>query len=267
MALDLNAFPAAARTRQIRLGQQFGSQDTLDQANQTILAYATHGVALAPYGFTTLDAQRLADARDLLVTSGVGRQTARGQKKVTGQAYTDALKTAQASRLSARAILAGVEEDLEESPTPGAEDAARLVATTLTQTRAASDKAEKLAQQLDQLAATLQHPSIAPTATPRGGPEAIATLTAAAAALRKADQDDATIRGTPAETQRLDQIDGIIVRLARRARKAALAAAKATGNPALAEAFRLDKLYQSRGPSSADGEDQEAEGEEDAAEG
>jgi hypothetical protein len=96
MPIDLNAVPAATRSKQIRLGQQFGSQDTLDQANQTLHAYAVHGVTLAPYGFTTLDAERLADARDLLLAAGVGRQTARGQKKVTSQAYADAVKAGQA---------------------------------------------------------------------------------------------------------------------------------------------------------------------------
>jgi len=259
MPIDLNAVPAATRSKQIRLGQQFGSQDTLDQANQTLHAYAVHGVALTPYGFTTLDAERLADARDLLLADGVGRQTARGQKKVTSQAYADAVKAGQAARLSARSILTGVEEDIEESAAPGAEDAARLIAAALRTTRAGSDQAEKLAQQLDQLASTLQHAAVAPVAASRGGADAIARLTAASAALRKADQDDATVRGTPAETQRLDQIDGIIVRLARRARHAALAAARATGDAALVEAFKLDKLYQSRAPSSAAGEDLDPE--------
>lgn len=260
MLLDLNAFPAPVRAQQIQIGQQFGSKDTLDQANQTLKAYAVGGEALAGFGFTVADAERLAAARALLIDAGVGRETARGQKKVTSRTYTEALTAAQAARLSARVILAGAEADLEESATSGDEEAARIVGTVLRQTRVAGDRAESLAQQLDQIASALQHKAVEGIAKPRGGAEAVARLTATAAALRKADQDDAGIRGTHAETQRLHQIDGIIVRLVRRARKAALAVARATANPALAEEFRLEKLYQSRGSSYADSADSEAQG-------
>jgi hypothetical protein len=83
VALDLEAFPAAVRATQIRLGEQFGSQDTLDQANQTLTGYAAYGAALAGAGFVAPDAERLTEARDLLMDAGVGRETARGQKKVT----------------------------------------------------------------------------------------------------------------------------------------------------------------------------------------
>ena len=236
--LDLNAFPPAARAKQIRLGEQFGSRDTLAQANQTLTAYTAHGAALKG-GFIAADAQRLTDARDLLVDAGVGRDAARGEKKVTSQAYTDAVTSGQAVRLTTRSILTALRDDLEESAEAGASESLRMIG------------------------ATLKHPAVAPAAATREGPAAEIALNAAAAALRKADQDDAGVRGTPAETQRLDQIDGIIVRLVRRARKESLAVARATGNPSLAEAFKLDKLYQSRAPSGReeDGEEEAPEGE------
>ncbi len=44
----------------------------------------------------------------------------------------------------------------------------------------------------------------------------------------------------------MDEIDGLSVRPSGRARKAAVAAGRALGNPALAHAFRLDQLYRSR---------------------
>ena len=261
MPLDLNAFPPVVRAKQIRLGEQFGSRDTLAQANQTITAYLAYGASLKG-GFIGGDNQRLTDARDLLVEAGVGREAARGDKKVTSRAYTDAVKSAQAARLTARSILTGLHDDFDESADPAAPDTSRVIGTALKQTAIASDEAEPLAKQLDALANTLKLPSVAPTAAGREGPAAVLELTAAAAALRKADQDDAGVRGTPAETQRLDQIDGIIVRLVRRARKEALAVSRATGNPALAEAFKLDKLYQSRAPSSREDDGEEEEGEE-----
>ena len=54
--------------------------------------------------------------------------------------------------------------------------------------------------------------------------------------------------GTPAETEQLDLLDGIIVALVRGARKAARAAAKRLGTPALTADFELTKLY---GPKTA----------------
>lgn len=257
MAIDLNSYPAKVKAEQIKLGQQFGSEDTLAQAQQTLDSYTKHGAALAPT-FTAADALNLADARDLLITAGVGREAARGQKKVTSTAYVNAVKGGQAERLDGRALLEGVHEDLDSA---GNEAAANIVAATLKQTKVGSDEAEALAKQLDTLRATLENPAVAPAAVGRGGPAAVTALTTAAAKLRAADQADAGVQGTPAETQRLDQIDGIIVRLVRRARKAAIAAGRKKGDEALADAFKLDKLYQSRAPASSRGEeDGEGEG-------
>jgi hypothetical protein len=97
-------------------------------------------------------------------------------------------------------------------------------------------------------------------ANERGAITAIAALVPAGSGLRSADQSRAAGRGTPAEKQRLDQIDGIIVRLSRRARRAAVVAARELGNPALAHAVRLDRLYRTRGSAaSGTGDDGELE--------
>jgi len=264
MAIDLNAFPAALRLKQIKLGEQFGSKDTLDQANQTLAALARHAAALAGQGFIDAGTEGLTDARDLLVDAGVGREAAKGQKKITSQGYVDALSAGQAVRMKARSILGNVQDDLEESVAPEAPDAARAVAIALKQTIVARDDAEGLAKQLDRLAETLALAAVSPVAQARGGAAALDALDNAAKSLRKADQDDAGVRGTPAETQRLDQIDGIIVHLTRRARKAALAAAKELGTPALAAEFKLDKLYRSRNAGSPqDTEEHDGEADDD----
>jgi hypothetical protein len=97
----------------------------------------------------------------------------------------------------------------------------------------------------------------------RGGEDAITILDLVTRGRRAADQSHTAGRGTPAETQRLDQIDGIIVRLSRRARKTAVAAARALGNPALAHAFRLDQLYRTRASAPPDEEPDETGGEDD----
>lgn len=260
MALNLDAYPPKVKAQQIKLGQQFGSQDTLAQAQQTLDSYAKHGAALGPR-FAAADALRLADARDLLITAGVGREVVRGQKKVTSKAYVDAVKDGQAERLDARALVEALKDDLEEA---GNEAAAAIISAALKQTQVASDEAEALAKQLDVLKGALENTEVATAAAGRGGPAAVTELTTAATKLRAADQADAGVQGTPAETQKLDQIDGIIVRLVRRARRAAIAAGRKKGDEALADAFKLDKLYQSRAPASSRGEeDGEDEGDAD----
>jgi hypothetical protein len=267
MEIDLEKLPNARKLKLIRLGEQFGSQDTLDQANQTLGAYKIHGPLLKTSGFGAKHAAELEGARDGLVAAGVGREAAKGKKKVTGEAYVAAYSQAATARINARAVLAGVKEDLEASDAAEAAEAERIVASALRQTRAAAKKAEPLAQQLALLVPALKDAVVAKEAADQGGPEALADLEASIAALRKADQEDVGVRGTPVETEKLDLLDGIIVQQVRRARRAALAASKRLGNPALVEAFKLDKLYRSKGgaPAGEEGteeDDEEAKGNE-----
>ena len=94
--------------------------------------------------------------------------------------------------------------------------------------------------------ATLGLDGVKAEASKRGADQAIIDLKAGAEALRSADVEGAVPAGTPAETQLLDHLDGIIVGLVRRARKAGRSAADRLGDPAIATAFELSKLY---GPS------------------
>ncbi len=196
MPLDLEAVAPAARARQIKLGQRFGSQDTLNQANQTLAAYEEYGSALAPYGFVNKDAQQFHDARDLLVGAGVGREVARGKNKVTSQALSDAMTQGQNIRLRARSILENAQAELEET---GMADAARTVATALQQTAVASETAEGVAAQLELLAHTLTADDIRSVAEERGGKDAVTALEQATRGLLAADQGHTAGRGTPAE--------------------------------------------------------------------
>jgi hypothetical protein len=257
MTIDLEKIPKTRRLKLIQVGEQFGSQDTLDQANQTLDAYEKYAPLLKISGFGAKHAAELTDARDGLVTAGVGREAAKGKKKITGEAYVAAYSQATTARLHARAVLAGVKEDLEASEEAEAAEAARIASAALRQTRAAAKKAEPLVQQLALLVGGLKNETVAKEAADQGGPEALTALEASIAALRKADQEDVGVRGTPVETEKLDLLDGIIVQQVRRARRAALAASKRLGNPALVEAFKLDKLYRSKGgaPGGDEGTD------------
>ena len=251
MALDLDAFPAKVRLKQINLGRGFGSEDTLAQANQTLLAHGKYAAAVAADGFVAADATRLAEARDGLIAAGVGREAAKGEKKTTSKAYVAAMNAAQTVRLSARSILEGARDDLEEA---GDEATADGVTTLLDATKASPDLAEPMAVQVDLLRGKLEEATVKAKSDARGGVGAAGKLVAAAAALRKADGEDTGGVGTPAETQRLDQLDGIIIGLVRKARRAGVAAGKRLGDPALAGGFRLDKLYARRGGKAGEGD-------------
>ena len=264
MALDLDAFPAKVRLKQINLGRGFGSEDTLAQANQTLLAHGKYAAAVAADGFVAADATRLAEARDGLIDAGVGREAARGDKKTTGKTYVAAMNAGQTARLSARSILEAARDDLEEA---GDEATADKVTTLLATTKASPDLAEPMAAQLDLLRAKLEDAAVKAKSDGRGGVEAAAKLLAAAAALRTADGNSTGGPGTPAETQKLDQLDGIIIGLVRKARKAGIAAGKRLGDPALAAAFKLDKLYAGRGGKGDEGDGEEDGEGEDGGEG
>jgi len=263
MTIDLDKIPKTRRLQLIELGRQFGSRDTLDQANQTLAAYETHAAALKSSGFGDKQAKELAEARNGLLDAGVGREAAKGKKKVTGEAYVLAFQLATGARLYARTVLTAVKEDLEARD-DGA-SAAQVVSAALRQTRVAPKQAEPLVQQLALLGDALADETIAAEAAEQGGPEAAADVTTAISALRKADQEDVGGRGTPMETEKLDLLDGIIVQQVRRARRAAAMAAKRAGNPALVKEFKLDLLYRSSGAGAPAGaEDVEADDESDA---
>src|SRR5829696_7075800 len=108
-----------------QVGRQYGSGDTLEQANQTLSALLKYASQVAAEGFIAEDGARLREARDMLVAAGVGRETARGGKKVTNQAYADALAEGKKKRVRGRTVLENTMSVLAESSEPSAADAVR----------------------------------------------------------------------------------------------------------------------------------------------
>jgi hypothetical protein len=141
MSFDPATLPPAVKAALIKIGEGFGSTDTLDQANQTLGALGTHGALVAQHGFSAADGQRLTDVRDLLIAGGVGRTEAVGAKKTASAGYVKALSGAETARITARAVAEGAQADLEEG---GDEVTAAKVGTTLRQTAAVPDAPEKL---------------------------------------------------------------------------------------------------------------------------
>ncbi len=246
MPIDLTTLSPRALAHYVQLGQQFSSADTLAQANQTLKGLATYGAELVKHGFALTDGARLKAARDALIAAGVGRADAHGARKVTNQAYLKALREGKAQRENARAILENTARALEDSGAPEAEAGIGVIQSALSQAKSAGVDASKLADQLDLLRNALDEAAVAAEAVVRGGPEAVKGLTWAAERLRAAHAERSGVRGTPAETEHLDLLDGIIVTLVRGARKAARAAARRLGQPALLVDFELSKIYSRR---------------------
>ncbi|HVK68629.1 MAG TPA: hypothetical protein VM694_29420 [Polyangium sp.] len=243
MAFDLKSLSPEARAAFIKDGERFGSEDTLDQANQTLNAYQAHGSKLLAFGFAPEDAAELQDARDLLIEAGVGREAKRTNKRIDAVAHTKAMRDGQGIRLRARSVLAGAKRALflaAHAP------AVQKIDVLLGRDSVAAEDAEGLAKQLDALQNVLKVPAIEDVAKSRGGPQAALDLGALAQALRDATKAKAEPRGTPVETETLDLLDGLIVSLARTAREAADVAARELGEPAIATAFELSGLYKRR---------------------
>jgi hypothetical protein len=243
MGINVTGLSTAAREELLAVGRQYGSQDTLAQAKQTLNALKKYGEILVSHGFSVADGTSLAQAREQLEQAGVGREGMRSGRKETNLAFLTALGVAKGKRSQARSILKAAADVLRSA---GSEAAAERATATLQQTRSVGDRAEPLAAQLAQLRSALIDSEIAKAAEDRGGPAASAGLESAAAALRAASQNRAKVAGTPAATQEMDLLDGFIVQLARRARHAARSAAREKGDPALAVEFELTRLYRPR---------------------
>ncbi|EYF02686.1 hypothetical protein [Chondromyces apiculatus] len=253
--IDLVTISAIAREQYISIGKRYSSITVLNLASRHLKALLTHGPDLALHGFGAPDATRLVDAHETLLQESVNRTGARGGNAATVNAHELALRRARRERLRARAILDSVTRTLRYEGTDSGIAAALQVEGGLRATKNAGHEGEKLAEQLDVLLNGLTAPPVVTATADRGGPEAVADLTAALTTLR-ASNLATTGSSTRLETERMDLLDGLIITLARSARKAAVAASKRLGTPALADKFSLDALY---APASAETDSEEPE--------
>lgn len=252
MPLQLDEMSARARGNYTKTGRGFGSTLTLTQADDTLSALDGLGpereAKLAEFGYAPTDKQDLIDARAALLESGVLRDAAEAEAEAATKAYEAALKRGKQARRQAQAVLIGSRNGLEEQ---GVEAAVQAIDVALGGGSSSGADADKLIGQLQGLRIPLAREDVAAVAAARGGPAAIAAIDASIAELRAIEQVRPTKHGTPAETERLNLIDGIIVERARSIRRAARAMALALGQPAIAEPFELKGLYGRR--SSSDG--------------
>jgi hypothetical protein len=251
MPFDPKTLSPISRASYIKLGKQYGSSDTSAQADFTLLALKAHGPKLT--AFSVDDGARLKEVRALLSDAINARSSAQGTSKVTNKAYLDALVAGKIAWLTGRTTLQNSRSDLLESNEPESAEALRALDAVLAQTHTAEKDAEKLANQLGTILWILDHtekipnsPLVAKVTIARGGAEAVVVLTRQIALLRDIAKQVAA-PGTPTETEEMDLLDGIIVTLARKARKAAREADKKLGTKSLGKEFALKHLYRSTG--------------------
>lgn len=237
MALDLSLITKADKDAYIREGVKWPSSWTLAQAYKTLNALEKHGTTLAAYGFHADDWSDLRDAVGFLEQAGVTRDGARTDKKADRIGLQNAERDAKSSRKQARTVMAtavgrmkrrGIVGPLRES----AESA-------LAKTKRADD-GETVGAHLATLAGELGRSEmttfVGALATEKAG-----AATAAGSTLRDKSAATKVPRGTPEESAQIDLLDGIVLELVR----GAAAAAKATGDKGISEAFTLTELYPS----------------------
>ncbi len=251
MPLDLSSFSPSARTSYITLGRQFSSTETLNQANQTLRGLTAHGAELVQHGFGPDDAQQLQESRDAIRAAGDGRVEARNDKKVTSASFIAAMKDGKLARETGRSVLAGTRRALHNQSDAAAQAAVKAIDAALGATKLAEEEAEKLAGQLNTLRGVLVDTTVAAAAANRGGPQAVTDLQAKSTALGVVAAAHTGAPGTPVATEEMDLLDGLIVTLARQARKAAIGASKRLGKPALVADFELTQLYPARSGATA----------------
>lgn len=238
MTSPLEQIPAEIRARYATVGLQFGSGDTLAQAEDTLTAYDKFGVFLADHGFIASDVERLMEARRVLRQAGVGLDKTVTARKQTSLKYVQAMRQGKTARQRARSILHIVMQRLACSGDSVQVEASRAVSSTLEQTQSSRGDPVCLAAQLDQLRAVLTMARVDREVADRGGPSAVSVLAESAACLRAAAKN--RVPGDAEDP--IDFIDGVIVELVRDARRAARSASRTLGRPEIAAAFELVRL-------------------------
>ncbi|MFO0748091.1 MAG: hypothetical protein U1F43_20905 [Myxococcota bacterium] len=241
----LDKIPATERKALIADGRRFGSESTQAQARKTINAHATFAAQVEARGFPAKKLEELKWCDAALTTAGVGREATRIGAKTTNVAVLDAMQLGKGLRFDLVAILSGAADDLARTEDGSGAALAKEIEVTLAHTGNAGVNPLIVADQLDLLTA-LANKDAVKAVLDAGSAATVTEAQAASAKIRQLEAATVGPSGTPAETQRLDLIDGLIIRLARQARKAARAAAHRLGDPAIAKAYQLTELYGER---------------------
>lgn len=248
--IDISKFPASYRTRLIRLGSRYGSDDVLAQGRYIADRYKKPGgSALAAYGYCPADVATLEWAcKELSDAKGARRKRRTNQRTARVDVATSEAE-ARLSRRIARTVLGKVMTRLLQD---GNTDAASKVEIVMAET-SRSPGAEDLSHQLGQIDGAFCDPAVKSVAD-ESCSHAHERVKEALLQYGDAHTHRPRRTGTPAATERMDLLDGLIIENVRLAQRAAADAAIDLGKPHLAEAFRLYELEGRPRPASASSE-------------
>jgi hypothetical protein len=238
MPVDIEAMAPEAIAEYYELGQRYPTANVLAQADMVIAGLDLYAAALAEHGFGADDRADVIEAREDLRAQETGTAEISSERKAIHQTSDDVIASARQRRRAAITILKNVQRLLRQR---GARAALATVASALSETRVITDDSQ-LPKHLTVLLGALVDPAVTAVVATRGGLTTAADLTVLKDSVRVALEQRTSHPPSTAAAQRRDILDGILVTLARNARAAARMAARALGQPAIADAFELVHL-------------------------
>jgi hypothetical protein len=253
MPFDFASLTPRERDRYREIGEQYTTLDVLAQASKTLSAYELYGHLLADLGFGPDDGAELFQRREFLRESDAGHIQAVDDRRLLGKTYQATKREAKDERTSARTLISMIIAPLSKS-NPELAQRAELVHEQTSNVR--GDK--QLVDQLKTFHDLLSAPALASIIANRGGPRILAALETSHSGLIAAMQERASTPEVSSSSEHRDILDGAVVVLCRAARDASRVAARRHGQPAIAEAFKLDLLRRRsrrNAPAAPDTED------------
>jgi hypothetical protein len=247
MPVDVSALSPESREHYLQLGRRETSHNTLAQANKTIGAFAHWGAQVTEDGYGPEDDAHLSDTRDTLLDRFTDGSNARGATKVATVDLVMARRDARGDRRSARSLLSSCVPPLRDR---GNVQDARRVQSLLEQTSSVEHDTA-LIDQLTRMHDIISEPVLVPLMAGRGGPGLIVRIQRSRENLVAALRERAGHTGGTALANERDILDGIIITLTRNAARAARAASRRLGLPAIAQDFKL-VYFRSGGASATD---------------
>ncbi len=239
MTFDPASIGPEAQGYYTHIGEEFGSEDVLSQLDLSILGADKYAPKLSFYGWPASQTQKMKDVRELLAAALVARGAAKADRKTNNAALHDAMRAGKNAKRAARTALFTARNELFEQSKL---DLVNQIDSLLATTPGVGHDAKLLSKQLGNLGELLANDQVAPILGD-GATSLQTRVTTAATALDVAMASKGRPRGTPEATQHVNLLDGVGAVLVRTLRKAGRAAARAEGQPDIANAFELNALY------------------------
>ena len=239
MSEDLSRFKGERREELRGVGLRNGSDKVQSVGQGVVNALRDHGATLADYGYVARAGTRLEARLKQSVELTTERPDIAREKTATRDQAAVAHKEAKQLHKRLHTVVGAALDDVRDDVPAEQWRAYKL---TLDQTRSVGASPQVLGRHMASLAGVAQAPELVEALKERGAADAAAQLTSGAASMR-ADVDAAQLeRGTKAESEEIDVLDGLIIEDLRSIRRFARSAAAALGRPQLAEAFDLSEL-------------------------